>query len=88
MKQLTNEINYSKSITKLYNDIKEILIEKIKEENSDYNYVTISDLRKNAILYLSSEMQSYAIALHNLVMQPRDEVYEYNMLLNIYEDLK
>ena len=64
MKQLITKIDYSKSITKLYNDIKEILIKKIKEENADYQFVTISDLRKNAILYLPRELQSYAIVLH------------------------
>lgn len=80
--------NYSKSITTLYNNIKEILIEKIKEKKSDYTYVTIEDLKNKAILYLPTNMQSCAIVLNKLVMSPMDEAYEYNMLLNIYENLK
>lgn len=76
-----------KSITTLVNDIKNILIKEVKEQKSDYKYISISDLKDKSILYLPTEMQSYAIALYRLVMNPSDEAYEYSMLLNIYNDL-
>ena len=88
MKKTTTNVNYSKSINNLFVEIKSILVEKIKQKNSNYTYVTLSDLKNNAILYLPTEAQSCAIAFYQLVMQPKDEKYEYQMLLNIYENLK
>ncbi len=88
MKKTTSELDYSKSITKLYTNVKEILVKKVQEKESTYTYKTISDLKEKAVLYLPTELQSYAIALYGLVMYPRDEAYEYNMLLSIYNDLK
>lgn len=88
MKKTTKEFNYSKSITKLYASVKEILIKKVQEKEATYTYKTISDLKEKAVLYLPTELQSYAIALYGLVMYPRDEAYEYNILLSIYNDLK
>lgn len=79
--------NYSNCITVLFNEIKNILIEKIKEKDSTYKYVTIGDLKNKAIKYLSTQLQSYAIALYTLVMQPEDELFELEVLLNMYEEL-
>ena len=87
-KTATKNASYSKSITNLYTNIKDILVEKVKEKDSNYTYKTIGELKDKAILYLPTEMQGYAIALYSLVMYPKDEVFEYNALLNIYNDLK
>ena len=88
MEKSIKKINYSKSIKNLFDDIKEILINEVKAENSEYEYISLNGLKENAILYLPTKSQSCAIALYNLVMNPKDEAYEYRMLLNIYNNLK
>ena len=82
------EINYSRSIQALFRAIKKKLIKKIKEKDSNYEYESIDELENKAILCLPTRLQSCAIALHKLVMHPKDEAFEYNMLLNIYKNLK
>ena len=82
------EKDYSNCIFILYNEIKNILIEKIKEKNPSYVYITIGDLKNKASRYLSSDLQSYAIILYTLVINPEeDELYTLNLLFEIYKQL-
>ena len=83
----SNDKTNQKTISTLADEIKKILVEEIKVKKSDYKYISLSDLKDKSIIYLPTEMQSYAIALYRLIMNPCDEAYEYKMLLNIYNDL-
>ena len=82
------KLDYSKSIPNLYDKIKKIIVSKIKEKHSEYEYESLGDMKNKAILYLPIKFQSCAIALYKLVMRPKDEAFEYKMLKNIYKDLK
>jgi len=82
------EKDYSNCIYLLFNEIKNILIEKIKEKNPNYVYITIGDLKNKSLKYLSSDLQSYAIILYTLVINPEeDELYTLNLLFEIYKAL-
>lgn len=82
------EKDYSNCIFLLFNEIKNILIEKIKEKNPNYVYITIGDLKNKSLKYLSSDLQSYAIILYTLVINPEeDELYTLNLLFEIYKTL-
>lgn len=87
LKSHLEDKDYSKCIVILFDEIKSILINKVKEKNPNYVYKTIGDLKNQSIKYLSTDLQSYSIALYTLVMQPEDETFELNVLLNIYEEL-
>lgn len=87
LKSYLDDKDYSKCIVILFDEIKSILISKIKDKNPDYVYTTIGDLKNKSIRYLSTDLQSYAIAIYTLVMQPEDEAFELSLLLNIYEEL-
>ena len=82
------EKDYSNCIFLLFNEIKNILIEKIKEKNPNYVYITIGDLKNKSLKYLSSDLKSYAIILYTLVINPEeDELYTLNLLFEIYKTL-
>lgn len=82
------EKDYSNCIFLLFNEIKNILIEKIKEKNPNYAYITIGDLKNKSLKYLSSDLQSYAIILYTLTINPEDdELYTLNLLFEIYKQL-
>lgn len=87
LKSRLEDKDYSKCIVILFDEIKSILINKVKEKNPNYVYKTIGDLKNQSIRYLPTDLQSYSIALYTLVMQPEDETFELNLLLNIYEEL-
>lgn len=82
-----DKTNYSECIVILFNKIKNILIDKIKLKNKQYNYTNINDFKENALKYLPIKMQSYAMWLHSLVMYPNDSEFEFKILLNIYNEL-
>ena len=82
------EKDYSNCIYLLFNEIKDILVKKVKEKNPNYVYITIGDLKNKALRYLSSDLQSYAIILYTLAMDPEeDELYTLNLLFEIYKSL-
>lgn len=88
LKEKIKEKNYSKCIIILFNEIKNTLVTQIKEKNPNYSYITIGDLKNKSLKYLSSDLQSYAIILYTLTINPEDsEIYELNLLLAIYEEL-
>lgn len=80
--------DYSNCIFILFNEIKNSLVKEIKEKKKDYVYITIGDLKNKALKYLSDDLQSYAIILYTLTIDPEEnELYTLNLLFEIYKDL-
>jgi hypothetical protein len=88
LKQLIKEKNFSKSIYILTDEITNLFTEQIKNKNENFEYVNLANLKNNAIKNLDDNLADAAIDFYNLTIRDdADELYEVNMLFEIYTTL-
>ena len=78
---------YTYCIAVLYEEIKKLLIEKVKEHDKNYTYTSIKDLELKCIKYLDDEISDLAIEFYDFTVNQDIETYEISRLLEIYDIL-
>ena len=71
----------------MYEEIKKILIEKVKEYDKNYTYTSIKDLKLKCIKYLDDEISDLAVEFYDFTVNQDIETYELSRLLEIYDML-
>ena len=79
---------YSKASNIIRDEIITILVENIKKQNSNFEYSTINNLKDEYLKLEESIYYDSAIDLYILSLDSKNELYNLNILREIYSNLK
>ena len=72
----------------LHEEIKHVLINKVKDLDNNYIYTDIVDLKNKCLQFLDEEQKILVLEFYDLSFNQYDEIIELNRLLEIYSEIK
>ena len=83
-----NAKEYSNCIYMLHEEIKNILITKVRKFDKKYVYLDLCNLKNKCLTFFNEEQKLLVLEFYDLSFNQYNETFELDRLLDIYKTLK